>query len=353
MKQPKDLNQMVSVESAFDKEQFEFTVAICTLNRRLLLERAAREVLAQLDAFPNGQLLIVDNGSADGTADYVSSLARNDPRVRLFVERRTGQYYARAAAIEQARGSALIFLDDDAVPQEGWLNALLRGLHSSSTVGVVGCGIDPAWETERPSWLSERLMREIPVISPPYERVESRFPCYPPGIALAMRLNGCAELYAAQPRRTEYPLGRKGTVSDGARYQLLAGDDTDLCEIYARNGFRVIWSAAARVSHAVASERMQPSWYLRKFKSEGHLRIRLLRLGGYSVISRHSWKMLAALPVFALARPLSRFLPQSPAVLVHAYYFKCVGAWSELLWGPRLEPLPYVVDDSLQGRSPS
>jgi glucosyl-dolichyl phosphate glucuronosyltransferase len=353
MKHPKGLNQMVSVESAIDKEQFDFTVAICTLNRRLLLERAAREVLAQLGAFPNGQLLIVDNGSTDGTADYVSGLARNDPRVRLFVERRTGQYYARAAAIEQARGSALIFLDDDAVPQEAWLNALLRGLHSSSTVGVVGCGIDPAWETERPSWLSERLMREIPVMSPPYERVESRFPCYPPGIALAMRLNGCAKLYAAQARRTEYPLGRKGTVSDGARYQLLAGDDTDLCEIYARNGFRVIWSTAARVSHAVGSERMQPSWYLGKFKSEGHLRIRLLRLGGYPVISQHSWKMLAALPAFALTLPFSRLLPQTRALLMKAYYLKCIGAWSELLWGPRFKPLPYVVNGSTQTGSPT
>jgi glycosyltransferase involved in cell wall biosynthesis len=54
---------------ALDKHQVEFTIAICTLNRRLLLERAAREVLAQLDDFPHAQLLIVDNGSTDGSAD--------------------------------------------------------------------------------------------------------------------------------------------------------------------------------------------------------------------------------------------------------------------------------------------
>jgi GT2 family glycosyltransferase len=90
--------------------------------------------------------------------------------------------------MEQARGNALIFLDDDAVPQQGWLKAFLTELHSSPSVGVIGSAIDPAWERPRPSWLSDRLMREIPVMSPQYERVQSRFPCYPPGISLAMRL---------------------------------------------------------------------------------------------------------------------------------------------------------------------
>lgn len=342
---------MTTGKVLLDHLEAEFTIAICTLNRCAYLQRAVREALAQLEAFPQGSLLIVDNGSTDDTFEYASALAQTNSRVRLLIERRTGLYYGRAAAIDQARGDVLIFLDDDAVPQEGWLKTLLQEMKSAPTIGVVGCAIDGLWETARPAWLADRLLREIPVMSPPRGRIESFFPCYPPGISLAIRLNECAKLYAQQARRCGYPLGRNGTPADGVGYRLLGGEDTDLCEIYARNGFRVVWIAAGRVSHSVARERMEPSWYLQKFRSEGHLRIRLLRLAGYPVISQHSWKMLAALPFFALARPLVRLLPKGRAVLVQAYYSKCAGAWIELLGGPRPKPLPYVLNAPAQTES--
>jgi hypothetical protein len=185
------------------------------------------------------------------------------------------------------------------------------------------------------------LLREIPVYEVDVDLSPARFPNFPPSIALAVRLNECARLGVSKDRWTSYPLGRKGTLADGTNYHMVGGEDSDLCEIYARNGYRVMFITSARVGHAVPKDRLVPEWFLRKFKSEGHLRIRLSRLTGRPAINRHSIKMLALLPAFAVLQPVRSVLPPAIGLLVHAYYLKCLGAWQELLWGERLQPFSF------------
>jgi len=319
----------------------EFAVAICTLNRRGYLERAVSAVLAQLAGFPGGELIVVDNGSTDSTAGYLAELSRRDRRVHAIHEERRGIYYGRVRAILSARRDFLIFVDDDAVPQPGWLGGMLRELAAAPEVGVVGGAIDPRWETPKPRWLCKRLMREIPIFNVPEGSRESRFPCYPSGISLGIRLNRCALLYANAARYDDYPFGRKGTPDDGCGFRMLGGEDTDLCEIYARNGFRVVENGGIRVWHTVQPERHKPEWYVQKFASEGHLRIRLLRLTRRPVVGRHSIGMLAGLPSLALLDLAAPLLPARFGLLLHAYRVKCAAAWTELLWGQRPRPLAY------------
>ena len=330
-------------------KSLKFTVAICTLNRRDYLESALSEVLTQLSDFTSGRLLVVDNGSIDSTPEFLEELGSLHDNVRIVHETQQGLYYARAKAIETAGGEFLIFLDDDAVPQPGWLVGILKELTAAADVGVVGGAIDPLWEAPRPEWLSDRLLREIPVYDVKGRREEARFPCFPAGISLGMRINDCLKLYIAPARRGDYPLGRKGTAGEGARFQLIGGEDTDLCEIYARNGYRVLFLGQVRVSHTVPKDRLNRDWLVRKFRSEGHLRIRLLRLAGYPVVGRHSYRMLVFLPVFAALNPLRALFPPAKSVLVRAYFQKCLGAWSELLTGPRFNPLPYDCEAAMAG----
>ena len=321
----------------------EFTIAICTLNRRAYLEKAVNAALGQMAEFPHGRMLIIDNGSTDDTARFVADAVTRDPRVRLLNEPRRGLYYARARAIQSATGQSLIFLDDDAIPQPGWLYGRLRTLLEFEDIGGVGCALDPLWPDRRPSWLNDRLLREVPAFDAPAEIRPAHFPCYPPGVSLGLRLNRCSALYASGVRLREYPLGRKNTPEDAAGLQLMGGDDTDICRIYEHNGFRVVTNGDIRVWHTIQPERLTREWYLKKFESEGHLRIRLLRLAGHTGVSRASAAMLAGLPAFMLAAPFARLLPESWSLLARAYLRKCTGAWDELLRGPRTDPLPYAA----------
>jgi glycosyltransferase involved in cell wall biosynthesis len=328
----------------------KFTVAICTLNRRPYVEKAVNEVLIQLRPFPEGRLLVVDNDSTDDTFVCLTRMKSTNRQLDVIREPRRGEYYARARAIEEAAGDFLIFLDDDALPLTGWLRAMLDALVSEPEVGVVGCSIEPIWEGPRPKWLSDRLLREAAVYEVDPNATLARFPSFPAGISLGIRLNECAQLYLCDERQTDYPLGRKGTLADGPNYQMVGGTDSDLCEIYARNGYQVIFISGARVAHAVPRNRLTPEYYLEKFKSEGHLRIRLSRLTGRPAVNCLSVRMLVALPLFAILKPVRWVLPSRWRLLANAYYRKCMAAWEELLWGKPLTPLPYDAKTS-NGRS--
>ncbi len=72
---------------------------------------AVRSVRAQSHA--DLELILVDDGSRDGTARAAEHAAENDPRIRILRQHNQGVSAARNAGIAQASGEALLFLDAD------------------------------------------------------------------------------------------------------------------------------------------------------------------------------------------------------------------------------------------------
>lgn len=96
--------------SAEERSLPEVTVVIPTHNRRRLIEQAARAALTQEDVAV--ELLVVDDGSDDGTAELVEAI--EDPRLRLLrVPEAGGVSRARNRGLAEARGAWVAFLDDD------------------------------------------------------------------------------------------------------------------------------------------------------------------------------------------------------------------------------------------------
>lgn len=88
------------------------SVIIPTYNRRRFLEQAIRSVFAQ--DHPCDELLVVDDGSTDGTDQIVRELAASAPIIiRYFFQENKGAAAARNLAIRQAEGDILCFLDSD------------------------------------------------------------------------------------------------------------------------------------------------------------------------------------------------------------------------------------------------
>jgi glycosyltransferase involved in cell wall biosynthesis len=324
-----------------------FTIAICTVNRLALVRENIEATLVQLGEFPNGRLLVVDNGSTDGTVEYLQALAAGDARVTVLAEARMGLYYARATAIGAATGDYVIFLDDDAVPDEGWLLGILRPLVREPNVGVAGCVARPRWLAPRPDWFPDRFLDEFAAIRKTGRRLYCTFPAYPPGLGLAVRRHPCLDLFA-HPRRMAIALGHRSTDDTKPIY---SGEDTDICELYVRNGFIVVVDDAPGVAHAVHGSRLSPEWFLRRFRSEGHNRIYLCRLFGRPVLSLSNCNILAAWPVLAALRLLTPLMSAQHRILTLAYYEKSTGAWLEAVAGPREAPFPFHVEQPSQRRA--
>jgi teichuronic acid biosynthesis glycosyltransferase TuaG len=78
------------------------------------LQESVGSVLAQ--TYANWELLIVDDGSTDGTRAFLDGLV--DPRIRIFHQENRGVSAARNVALDEARGELITFLDaDDALPE--------------------------------------------------------------------------------------------------------------------------------------------------------------------------------------------------------------------------------------------
>jgi glycosyltransferase involved in cell wall biosynthesis len=112
------------------------SVFITVFNEAELIERAVRSLLNQ--TLENLEILVVDDGSDDGTGEVVESI--NDPRLRLIRCARMGRAAALAFACSQAKGCYLANLDadDTAYPQRLEHQALLLDQHPDHA--WVGCG---------------------------------------------------------------------------------------------------------------------------------------------------------------------------------------------------------------------
>ncbi|MGE0192626.1 MAG: glycosyltransferase family 2 protein [Planctomycetota bacterium] len=135
-----------------------FAVIICTRDgaRRLpgVLDDLAREAST---APADWELVVVDNGSADDSAEVARSYADRLP-VRVAVEPEAGLARARNRALAATSAPAVVFLDDDVRVDAGWLAAWRDALAAASPAGWFGGTVLPTWPDGKPGWVrDERL----------------------------------------------------------------------------------------------------------------------------------------------------------------------------------------------------
>ena len=109
------------------------SIIIPTFNGASRIGRCLDALVEQHDR-ANAEILVVDDGSADGTAKVV----RRYPGVRLISEANAGPASARNRGAREARGEILLFTDDDCVPTPNWLKAMLEPFADPEVVGVKG-----------------------------------------------------------------------------------------------------------------------------------------------------------------------------------------------------------------------
>ncbi|WP_170115921.1 glycosyltransferase family 2 protein [Mycoplana dimorpha] len=112
------------------------SVIMCAYNAQDTIEMAARSILSQ--SWRPFELLIVDDGSTDGTAAIAFQLAREDARVRVHLNAaNVGPYVGRNLALRHARGAYVTCHDADDWAHPERLEHQIEFLHRKQLAGTL------------------------------------------------------------------------------------------------------------------------------------------------------------------------------------------------------------------------
>jgi GT2 family glycosyltransferase len=110
------------------------SVIVLSWNGMAYLADCLDAVLSQ--EYPDFEVIVVDNASIDGSADFVEE---QYPGLRLIRnDRNLGFAGGNNVGLQAATGDVLVLLNQDTVVQSGWLEALMEAF-SEREVGVAGC----------------------------------------------------------------------------------------------------------------------------------------------------------------------------------------------------------------------
>ena len=196
------------------------SVIVCTRNGNARIGRCLRalENLADLQH----EVLVVDDGSSDGTADFV---ARTFPQVRLLRLPPVGLSAARNAGAAAAGGQIYAFTDDDCAADHEWLGRLRRVFADGRFAAAGGPNLPP-----RPRSWREAVVCAAPG-APSHVLLDDEEAEHLPGCNLAVTRAAFEAIGGFDPAFHT------------------AGDDVDFCWRLRDAGFRLGFAAGAFVWH--------------------------------------------------------------------------------------------------------
>ena len=109
------------------------SVVIPTYNRLPILEKCLRALESQTlhEALDGFEVVVVDDGSTDGTVDWLQQRGEQFPHVRLIQQEHGGPAEGRNRGVHQANGDVIVFIDSDLVVTETFLASHARALERS------------------------------------------------------------------------------------------------------------------------------------------------------------------------------------------------------------------------------
>ncbi|MDR7579328.1 MAG: glycosyltransferase [Armatimonadota bacterium] len=175
------------------------------------------------------EVVLVDNGSADATADVARSFRDRLPGLRVVCEPRPGEAVARNRGVAEATGDVIAFTDADCVPHEEWLARALEALEEDPPCHAVAGEVTGY----RPVRLVEKYLTVC------------AFPASGHGQVVCGLRFPPSTFYTANLCVRREVLERVGPFDEGLR----GGVDVALCVRLLRAGFRIRYEPRVVVAH--------------------------------------------------------------------------------------------------------
>ncbi|MFB1490577.1 MULTISPECIES: glycosyltransferase family 2 protein [unclassified Thiocapsa] len=241
------------------------SVIIPTRNRAALLSLALRSLEVQILPRERFEVVVVDNGSTDGTADVITAHAIDLPNLRAVFEPEPGLHAGRHRGLREARGDVLVFIDDDVEATPTWLTAIAECFADTQVVMVGGNNL-PKFERTPPDWLARLWARPVydgkaipwlSILRMP-DGIRQIDPCYVWGCNFAIRRTALVAAHGFHPDAMPREMIR------------FRGDgETHVSRYVAASGLTCLFHSGATVFHFVDASRMTIAYFRQRAFDQG------------------------------------------------------------------------------------
>jgi len=235
------------------------TLIVPTYRRPSDLLRCLRSVQAQ--TLPEFEVVVVDN-AADGRVEAALATFNVGARVaaRYVAEPRLGLHNARHAGVRAASGEVLVFTDDDATFDPGWLEAYVRHFQAHPEMAAAGGPARPVWDAPPPAWVPAYMRTQphmFPILSllDPFDEFRLTRDGYFFGVNMAIRRGVLLEVGGFNP--------------DSFGSLWLGDGESGLNRKLWQHGLLVGYVPQALVYHHVPAERMTLEYFRRRQANDG------------------------------------------------------------------------------------
>lgn len=133
------------------------SIVICTRNRVDYLSNCLNFILIQdFNSCPI-EIIVVDNNSMDATFEKVMNLSYESKfKIKYLLEEKTGLSFARNAAIDNSKYPYLIYIDDDGLIRNNFLDIVYNVINKYD-FDCFGGWFVPLYITPKPKWIDENF----------------------------------------------------------------------------------------------------------------------------------------------------------------------------------------------------
>ncbi|MDE2277286.1 MAG: glycosyltransferase family 2 protein [Burkholderiales bacterium] len=228
-----------------------YTVAMCTHNHADRLVRTLADLPRVRPPRRPWELLVIDNGSTDTTPRLLRDQAWPPGwQVRVVREDKLGLSNARNRAVAEARGTYIVFIDDDETADPDWLCAFER-LIDAQAPDAFGGRIRVLFEDQRPAWLADELLGFLGEL----DRGGVVAPLTDPETSFFGGNFGCRRSVFDRVGGFDAGLGRKGGTNTG-------GEEVDFYRRLLDAGLRVWWTPEAVIHHRIQAAKLERRYFL-------------------------------------------------------------------------------------------